>query len=78
MNLFHMYQVFSSLQGHLYLFMHFFFTLMGQFFLGHPIRKQVAKEKVKQRWKREETLCDFLKYNEPPPLPVSSDEGCRR
>ena len=73
-----MYQVFSSVQGHLYLFVRVFFNFLGQIFLGHPIRKLVAKEKVKQRWKREETLCDFLKYNEPPSLPVSSDEGCRR
>ena len=31
-------QVFSSLQGHLHFFVHFFFTFMGQFFLGHPIQ----------------------------------------
>ena len=31
-----MYQVFSSLQGHLHFFVHFLFTFMGQFFLGHP------------------------------------------
>ena len=30
-------QVLSSLQGHLHFFVHFFFTFMGQFFLGHPI-----------------------------------------
>ena len=30
-------QVFSSLQGHLHFFVYFFFTFMGQFFLGHPI-----------------------------------------
>ena len=35
-----MYQVFNSLQGHLHFFVHFFFTFMGQFFLGHPIPPQ--------------------------------------
>ena len=39
--LWHMYQVFSSLQGHLHFFVHFFFTFMGQFFLGHPIHSRV-------------------------------------
>ena len=35
--LFHMYQVFSSLQGHLHFFVHFFFTFMEHFFIDHPI-----------------------------------------
>ena len=32
-----MYQVFSSLQGHLQFFVHFFFTFMEHFFIDHPI-----------------------------------------
>ena len=32
-----MYQVFSSLQGHLHFFVHFFFTFMEYFFIDHPI-----------------------------------------
>ena len=32
-----MYQIFSSLLGHLQFFVHFFFTFMEQFFIGHPI-----------------------------------------
>ena len=32
-----MYQVFSSLQGHLQFFLHFFFTFMEHFFIDHPI-----------------------------------------
>ena len=35
--LFHMYQVFSSLQGHLHFFVHFFCTFMEHFFIVHPI-----------------------------------------
>ena len=35
--LFHMYQVFSSLLGHLLLSLHFFSTFMEQLFLNHPI-----------------------------------------
>jgi len=35
--LFHMYQVFSSLHGHLQFFVHFFFTFMEHFFIDHPI-----------------------------------------
>ena len=37
MMLSYMYQVFSSLLGHLQFFVHFFFTFMEQFFIGHPI-----------------------------------------
>jgi len=33
----HLYQIFSSLQGHLHFFVHFFFTFMENFFIGHPI-----------------------------------------
>ena len=32
-----MYQDFSSLQGHLHFFVHFFFTFMEHFFIVHPI-----------------------------------------
>ena len=35
--LFHMYQVFSSLLGHLHFSLHFFSTFMEQLFLNHPI-----------------------------------------
>ena len=35
--LFHMYQVFSSLQGHLHFFEHFSFTFIEHFFIDHPI-----------------------------------------
>ena len=38
--LFHMYQVFSSLYGHLHFFVHFFFTFMEYFFIVHPISIQ--------------------------------------
>ena len=37
--LFHMYQVFSSLLGHLHFSLHFFSTFMEQLFLNHPISK---------------------------------------
>ena len=40
--LFHMYQVFSSLQGHLHFFVHFFFTFMEHFFIVHPIFQLLA------------------------------------
>ena len=40
--LLHMYQIFSSLLGHLQFFVHFFFTFMEQFFIGHPITKRYA------------------------------------
>ena len=39
--LLHMYQIFSSLLGHLHFFVHFSFTFVGQFFLGHPISDTV-------------------------------------
>ena len=35
--LLHMYQIFSSLQGHLHFSVHFFLTLMVNFFFDHPI-----------------------------------------
>ena len=35
--LFHTYQVFSSLLGHLHFSLHFFSTFMEQLFLNHPI-----------------------------------------
>ena len=35
--LLYMYQIFSSLQGHLHFCVHFLFIFMEQFFLGHPI-----------------------------------------
>ena len=35
--LFHMYQVFSSLLGHLHFSLHFFSTFMEQLFNNHPI-----------------------------------------
>ena len=38
----HLYQIFSSLQGHLHFFVHFFFTFMEHFFIGHPIRTIIA------------------------------------
>ena len=37
MMLLYMYQVFSSLLGHLHFFVHFFLTLMEYFFIDHPI-----------------------------------------
>ena len=37
MMLFCMYQVFSSLLGHLHFFVHFSFTFMEHLFFGHPI-----------------------------------------
>ena len=47
----HLYQIFSSLQGHLHFFVHFFFTFMEHFFIGHPIRLTSLTEvgyKIKQ------------------------------
>ena len=41
--LFHMYQVFSSLHGHLQFFVHFFFTFMERFFIDHPISGNLVK-----------------------------------
>ena len=38
--LFYMYQVFSSLIGHLHFSLHFFSTFMEQLFLNHPISFQ--------------------------------------
>ena len=38
--LFHIYQVFSSLQGYLQFFVHFFFIFMEHFFIDHPISLQ--------------------------------------
>ena len=38
--LFHMYQVFSSLLGHLHFSLHFFSTFMEQLFLNHPISEK--------------------------------------
>ena len=35
--LLHMYQIFSSLRGHLHYLVHFFFTFMVNFFFDHPI-----------------------------------------
>ena len=35
-----MYQVFIFLLGHLHIFMHFFFTLMENLFMVHPILSQ--------------------------------------
>ena len=35
--LLYMYQVFSSLLGHLHFFVHFFLTFMEYFFIDHPI-----------------------------------------
>ena len=35
--LLHMYQIFSSLRGHLHFWVHFFFTFMVNFFFDHPI-----------------------------------------
>ena len=40
--LFHMYQVFSSLLGHLHFSLHFFSTFMEQLFLNHPISDDKA------------------------------------
>ena len=37
MMLLFMYQVFSSLLGHLHFFVHFFFTFKEQFFFDHPV-----------------------------------------
>ena len=39
----HLYQIFSSLQGHLHFFVHFFFTFMEHFFIGHPISRVFCK-----------------------------------
>ena len=44
--LFHMYQVFSSLQGHLHFSSHFFSTFMEQLFLNHPISDFVTELSV--------------------------------
>ena len=35
--LLHTYQVFSSLEGDLHFYVHFFFNFMEYFFFGHPI-----------------------------------------
>ena len=35
--LLYMYQVFSSLLGHLHFFVHFFLTFVEYFFIDHPI-----------------------------------------
>ena len=50
--LFHMYQVFSSLQGHLHFFGHFSFTFMEYFFFDHPISltDRVMKGKAGRQW----------------------------
>ena len=45
--LFHMYQVFSSLLGHLHFSLHFFSTFMEQLFLNHAIYFFVSR-KIKQ------------------------------
>ena len=37
MMLFHMYQIFSCLRGHLHFSVHFFLTFMANFFFNHPI-----------------------------------------
>ena len=39
MMLLHMYQIFSSSLDHLWFFVHFFFTFMEHFFIGHISRK---------------------------------------
>ena len=41
--LFCMYQVFSSLLGHLHFFVHFSFTFMEHLFYGHPIPWELKK-----------------------------------
>ena len=41
MMLLYMYQVFSSLLGHLHFFVHFFLTFMEYFFIDHPIPLRV-------------------------------------
>jgi len=43
--LFHMYQVFSSLQGHLHFFVYFFFPFMEHFFIVHPISSTDTMDK---------------------------------
>jgi len=40
----YMYQIFSSLLGHLYFFVHFFFTFMEYFFFDHPISFEIVSE----------------------------------
>ena len=51
--LFHMYQVFSTLQGHLQFFVHFFFTFMEHFFIFHPISFSKSGKKWAQKvWKK--------------------------
>ena len=47
--LFYMYQVFSSLQGHLHFLAHFFFTFMEYFFLDQPIPPDIPKKLDAQR-----------------------------
>ena len=44
--LFHMYQVSSSLLGHLHFSLHFFSTFMEQLFLNHPISTQWVPMKI--------------------------------
>ena len=41
--LFHIYQVFSSLQNHLHFFVHFFLTFMEYFFIDHPISYNIIQ-----------------------------------
>ena len=53
--LFHMYQVFSSLLGHLHFSLHFFSIFMEQLFLNHPIC-------VKSQWLSSAEA--FWKHNE--------------
>ena len=48
--LFHMYQVFSSLHGHLQFFVHFFFTFMEHFFIDHPISHPILERIELERW----------------------------
>ena len=61
--LFHMYQVFSSLQGHPHFFVHFSFTFMEYFFIDHhiPFRLLLAISKPfkLQRWDCNRVV-DFL------------------
>ena len=48
-----MYQVFSSLLGHLHFFVHFSFTFMEHLFFGHPISIR-ASIQIREEEKGEE------------------------
>ena len=70
-----MYQVFSSLQGHLHFFGHFSFTFMEYFFFDHPILKQNNKKKKSIQLKcRSYTVCHVFVLSFPGKIFLAVDE----